>query len=150
MIINVILIPFQDKLYELIEEKVGDSDPSTSHRKNLVLVEATLNEILRCSTFLETGVPHETTEEVSVNGYRIPVGTMVFANVLKIHYDPRHWKNPEKFNPHRFIDEEGKLIIPDSFIPFSVGTFEICFQDVLKEPHMWDSTLIIIIIYKFS
>ena len=36
-----------------------------------------------------------------------------------------YWKNPEKFDPNRFFDTNGKLNIPEAFIPFGLGMFLI-------------------------
>ena len=33
----------------------------------------------------------------------------------------KYWKNPEKFDPNRFFDTNGKLNIPEAFIPFGLG-----------------------------
>jgi long-chain fatty acid omega-monooxygenase len=60
-------------------------------------------------------------EEITVDGYTIPKNTVVLANLFSIHRDPRWWKNPEKFDPFRFLDENMKLTRPDGFAPFSIG-----------------------------
>ena len=63
-------------------------------------------------------------EDMIINGYTIPKGTTVVVNLLAIHKDPRLWKNPEEFDPTRFLDEDGKLVKPDAFNPFSFGTIQ--------------------------
>jgi cytochrome P450 len=35
--------------------------------------------------------------------------------------DPNLFKDPETFDPERFIDEEGQLINNLPFVPFSIG-----------------------------
>lgn len=35
--------------------------------------------------------------------------------------DPNIWKDPEEFNPDRFLDSEGQLSIPEQFAPFGLG-----------------------------
>ena len=32
-----------------------------------------------------------------------------------------YWGDPEEFRPERFIDESGKLIVHEQFLPFSFG-----------------------------
>ena len=56
-------------------------------------------------------------------GQKIPKGTTVFFNMLSIHHDPRHWENPDDFNPERWIDS-GSVISEKnlSFSPFSMGS----------------------------
>ena len=38
-----------------------------------------------------------------------------------VHKDPKIFPNPEKFDPERFIDENGKLINASLVIPFGIG-----------------------------
>ncbi|KAK3016897.1 hypothetical protein RJ639_005912 [Escallonia herrerae] len=47
-------------------------------------------------------VPHESWEECTVGGFRIPRGTMLMVNVWGIQNDPEFWVDPEKFMPERF------------------------------------------------
>lgn len=35
--------------------------------------------------------------------------------------DTTQWTEPEKFRPERFLEENGQLIKPDAFCPFSMG-----------------------------
>ena len=38
-----------------------------------------------------------------------------------LHNDPDIWKEPEKFNPERFLDDQGNFVRSKYVIPFSVG-----------------------------
>ncbi len=33
----------------------------------------------------------------------------------------QYWKDPEVFNPERFLDTSGNVQVPEAFIPFGVG-----------------------------
>ena len=35
--------------------------------------------------------------------------------------DPKHYKNPNVFNPDRFIDDSGKFIFDEKVMPFGTG-----------------------------
>ncbi|KAL6317066.1 hypothetical protein AAG906_029818 [Vitis piasezkii] len=65
-------------------------------------------------------VPHESSKECFVGGFRIPPGTMLLVNVWAIHNDPKIWAEPTKFKPERFDGEEGER---DGlrFLPFGSG-----------------------------
>ena len=87
----------------------------------LPYTEAMILEVQRYASILPLGVPRTTTAEMTVDGYILPKGTTVAANLYSIHRDPRWWTNPETFDPTRFLDADNKLIRPDAFAPFSVG-----------------------------
>lgn len=56
--------------------------------------------------------------------YFIPKGTVVMANIRGVHMDPNIWKNPETFDPARFLKEDGVTLRgkPEHLLTFSVGT----------------------------
>ena len=35
------------------------------------------------------------------------------------------WDSPDDFNPSRFLDEQGKLLRKDYFIPFGIGGIDL-------------------------
>ncbi|KAK0241060.1 cytochrome P450 [Armillaria nabsnona] len=47
----------------------------------------------------------------------VPRGAMVRIDVVGLHYNPRYWKDPEMFNPLRFLDNWPR----EAFMPFSQG-----------------------------
>lgn len=46
---------------------------------------------------------------------------MVMTSLYSIHRDEDIWENPDRFNPERFIDSNGKLIKNDPSLPFGTG-----------------------------
>ncbi|KAL2933470.1 Cytochrome P450 71B14 [Bienertia sinuspersici] len=67
-------------------------------------------------------VPHESTQDLKMNGYDISARTLVFVNVWAIHRDPNIWVKPGMFYPERFmhssIDFKG---MDFELIPFGGG-----------------------------
>ncbi len=60
-------------------------------------------------------------------------GTQVLASLHSIHFNPKHWKQPNEFNPGRFLNEDGsKIINTEHLVPFSVGKRE-CLGKTLAE-----------------
>lgn len=41
--------------------------------------------------------------------------------------DPKYWKNPEKFDPSRFLTQDGSALLPrpECLIPFSTGAYNM-------------------------
>ena len=47
--------------------------------------------------------------------------SQVLVNIHSIHMDPDVWRNPEKFDPERFLDSEGSVQNKEKVISFSLG-----------------------------
>ncbi|KAK7304533.1 hypothetical protein VNO77_42414 [Canavalia gladiata] len=91
--------------------------------KNLVYLQAILMETLRLYPPGPLLVPHEAREDCYIQGYYVPKGTRVFANVWKLHRDPSLWSEPEKFQPERFINDNGEIDEGHNYeyLPFGSG-----------------------------
>ncbi|XP_066272834.1 cytochrome P450 2D4-like isoform X2 [Branchiostoma lanceolatum] len=112
----------QERVQEEIDAVVGGALPALSHRSQLPYTEACLMEAPRIRTAAPFGLPHATTQSVAVGGLHIPAGTSVLMNLYSIHMDPAYWPDPDRFDPNRFLDKEGRVISkPDAFMPFSGG-----------------------------
>ena len=61
-----------------------------------------------------------TTEDVVVDGVRVPANTTTLILKHALHMDPKEWKSPDEFNPERFLSE-AKRRHPFSYVPFSAG-----------------------------
>ncbi|XP_047005153.1 cytochrome P450 6k1-like [Schistocerca americana] len=51
----------------------------------------------------------------------LPKGTGVVISVLGLHNDPRYWKEPQRFMPARFREENSKDRPSYTFLPFGEG-----------------------------
>lgn len=51
----------------------------------------------------------------------IPEGTQILIPIRAIHFDPKYFPNPDRFDPDRFSEENKHNIIPGSYFPFGVG-----------------------------
>ena len=85
-------------------------------------------------------------EKGMMKPYSIAPHSLLFAPIRRIHNDPRYWKNPEQFNPARFLDPNSL----EHFIPFSLGKRscpaasnfnEIVFKSALLASLDWEITL---------
>ncbi len=43
------------------------------------------------------------------------------SNLYAVHRDERVWEDPDLFNPGRFLDDSGKIVRKEQFIPFAIG-----------------------------
>jgi len=46
---------------------------------------------------------------------------MLVPNISSVLMDKTVWGDPEEFRPDRFIDDNGKVFIPDQYLPFGFG-----------------------------
>ena len=105
-----------------IEAVIGrDQLPRMHHRSELPFTEACIMETQRLADVVPLGVPHAATEDVHFRGFLIPKATMILPNLYSVHMDPERWPEPDKFQPERFLDDEGKIVRREELIPFSVG-----------------------------
>ncbi|KAF7825839.1 cytochrome P450 82C4-like [Senna tora] len=95
----------------------------TSDIKNLTYLEAIAKETLRLYPPAPHMVPHEASQDCTISGYLVPKGTIVVANVWKLHRDPSIWSQPERFEPERFISSSDNNNNSNSFeyLPFGYG-----------------------------
>ncbi|CAH9073590.1 unnamed protein product [Cuscuta europaea] len=93
----------------------------------MVYLQAAVKEAMRLYPVAPLLVPHRAIEDCTVGGYTVTKGTVLYANVWKIHRDPRVWPEPEKFSPERFLgagsldDRETAPGRHFGFIPFGIG-----------------------------
>ncbi|KAK6146962.1 hypothetical protein DH2020_017874 [Rehmannia glutinosa] len=78
-------------------------------------------ETLRLHPPVSILMPHRSSAECAVGGFRIPAGTILLVNIWEIHHNPRIWADPEKFRPERFESFDGKKDLGFRFFPFGSG-----------------------------
>ncbi|XP_048746820.1 steroid 17-alpha-hydroxylase/17,20 lyase-like [Ostrea edulis] len=127
----------QSKCHEEIDREVGSEHPSMKHRNKLPYLEACMFETMRLGAAVGLGIAHMSICDSQIGGYDIPKDTMVIINHWALHHDPKYWKDPEKFDPHRYLDENGKMkpARPDSWLPFSAGR-RVCLGETLAKPEI--------------
>ncbi len=122
---NAIHLEVQQRVYEEIQEVIGDRPPSLDDKDRMPYTEAVIMETLRMDTTFWLLIPHFTAGDVNIFGYNIPKDTTVIPNIFAVHFDPELWGDPENFRPERFIDDGGKTFRPEYYMPFSTGSYSI-------------------------
>ena len=103
------------KIQDEIDKTVGSSRmPNSSDRQNMHYTMATIYEILRYTTPIAVNFPHRASKNHEFEGYFVPKHSIILANHWHMHHDQNDWKDPWLFKPERFLDEEGKLLPPES------------------------------------
>ncbi|XP_029347825.1 cytochrome P450 4C1-like [Acyrthosiphon pisum] len=114
----------QDKIVEELNEKIpnfGDGKLTVNILSSLDYLGRTIKEVLR----LYPSVPfigRQIYKPLTIGDHTILPGTSIFINVFALHRNEKHFENPEKFDPDRFLEENKKDRHRFAFVPFSAGS----------------------------
>ncbi|KAG8790020.1 hypothetical protein FRC12_012919 [Ceratobasidium sp. 428] len=105
-VLAMLLFPeAQSKAQEEIDAVIGLGRlPTMEDQPKLKYVGNLINEVLRWRPPVPAGVPHACSQDDVYQGYRIPKGAIVIGNIWAINHDSAVYKDPETFNPDRFLD----------------------------------------------
>nr|WET52710.1 cytochrome P450 [Phaedon brassicae] len=122
---------------EELDQVVGRQRlPKLEDMSYLPVTESTIYEVLRISSIVPMGTTHAPIRDVKLNGFHLPQNAQVVPLLHAVHMDPTLWTDPEKFNPSRFVNSEGKVTKPEYFLPFGVGR-RMCLGEVLARMELF-------------
>uniref|UniRef100_A0A2K5TXC4 Steroid 17-alpha-hydroxylase/17,20 lyase n=2 Tax=Macaca TaxID=9539 RepID=A0A2K5TXC4_MACFA len=127
------------KLYEEIDQNVGFSrTPTISDRNRLLLLEATIREVLRIRPVAPMLIPHKANVDSSIGEFAVDKGTHVIINLWALHHNEKEWHQPDQFMPERFLNPAGtQLISPSlSYLPFGAGP-RSCIGEILARQELF-------------
>uniref|UniRef100_G3R9P7 Steroid 17-alpha-hydroxylase/17,20 lyase n=1 Tax=Gorilla gorilla gorilla TaxID=9595 RepID=G3R9P7_GORGO len=136
------LVPWlkvKKKLYEEIDQNVGFSrTPTVSDRNRLLLLEATIREVLRLRPVAPMLIPHKANVDSSIGEFAVDKGTQVIINLWALHHNEKEWHQPDQFMPERFLNPAGtQLISPSvSYLPFGAGP-RSCVGEILARQELF-------------
>ncbi|KAK3211760.1 hypothetical protein Dsin_016466 [Dipteronia sinensis] len=106
-----------------LEDVVGkDRTVDESDLNNLKYLDMVVKETFRLHPVVPLLLPHESTENCTVDGFHIPKNSRILINAYAIGRDPNAWDDPEKFFPERFVGNNIDLRSRDfQLIPFGYG-----------------------------
>ncbi|CAI5682027.1 unnamed protein product [Oreochromis niloticus] len=129
----------QRRIQDELDRTVGDSrSPKLTDRGSLPYLEATIREVLRIRPVAPLLIPHVALCDTSIGDFTVRKGTRVIINLWALHHDEKEWKNPERFDPGRFLKSEGTgLTIPSpSYLPFGAG-LRVCLGEALAKMELF-------------
>jgi cytochrome P450 len=68
-----------------------------------------------------TFIPRVAAVDTEIAGRRVRRGTMIMIAPWTLHRHQRFWRNPEVFDPDRFMPDREADIRPGTYIPFGLG-----------------------------
>uniref|UniRef100_A0A4W5S1B2 Cytochrome P450 2U1 n=1 Tax=Hucho hucho TaxID=62062 RepID=A0A4W5S1B2_9TELE len=137
MLYMVVHPDIQERVQAEIDAVVGpDRVPSLTDKGSLPFTEATMMEVQRMTVVVPLAIPHMASETTEFRGYTIPKGTVIIPNLWSVHRDSTVWEEPDDFNPSRFLDDQGKLLRKECFIPFGIGR-RVCMGEQLAKMELF-------------
>ncbi|CUA72718.1 Fumitremorgin C synthase [Rhizoctonia solani] len=95
----------QQKAQHEIDSVLGTGAlPEISDKERLPYINCLIKELLRWYPALPIALPHVCYADDVYRGYEIKKGTTMIGNVWAITRDEREYKDPEVFNPDRYMD----------------------------------------------
>jgi len=112
----------QGKVHEELDRVIGRGEKVLIRdRAQLPYLSAVIVEGQRCSNIFIQNLIRRTTRDTIIDGFFLKKGQAVIPQISVILADPNVFPEPEKFNPNRFLDENGCLIGTEKVFAFSLG-----------------------------
>jgi cytochrome P450 len=106
-----------ETLRQEIADVTGGGPLEAQHLPRLEYLDAVIKESMRL-TPVATMVARRLHAPARIGGIDLPAGTSVGANIYMAHRRPDVWRDPERFDPARFV---GARPNPFTFFPFGGG-----------------------------
>ncbi|TFY69812.1 hypothetical protein EVG20_g2997 [Dentipellis fragilis] len=150
-ILALVLHPsVQERARAEIDNVVGrDRLPTLEDRNTLPYVGAILRESLRWNSIVPLGLPHRATQDDMYEGYLIPKGAIVFANIWAMLNEPSRYPEPESFKPERFLQPDGTLNDDDVGVVFGFGR-RVCPGRYLADSSAWLAVACMLAVFSFT
>uniref|UniRef100_A0A0B7BQ04 Cytochrome P450 n=1 Tax=Arion vulgaris TaxID=1028688 RepID=A0A0B7BQ04_9EUPU len=128
----------QEKIYQEIKDNVGrERTPTMQDKNQLTYLNAVIHETQRLGSIVPLSVTHICSEDITLRGYNVPKGAYILPNLDSVLFDKTTWgEDADNFRPERFIDNNGKLNVPEQFIPFSTGR-RVCLGEALAKMELF-------------
>ncbi|XP_012228843.1 methyl farnesoate epoxidase-like [Linepithema humile] len=112
----------QRKVHEEIDRVLGKEVlPRIADKNRLPYLNATIAEVSRLANVGPTSVAHRATTDTVLLGYEIKKNYTLLANLRSVHLDEKHWGDPKKFRPERFINDKGEYVEDPWLMQFGFG-----------------------------
>jgi cytochrome P450 len=110
----------EERIRAELQSVLNERVPTFADLPQFVYMQQVINEVLRLypAAYL---FAREAIAEDLLDGYSIPVDTMIFISPFVSHRDPKHWPDPERFDPDRFAAEHVASRPRHIYFPFGEG-----------------------------
>ena len=125
----------KNRLQAELETVCGQNRPTLADRQAMPYAQAVIQEAFRLNNGIQVSLARKLRKKVSFNGYTLPKGTTVMANFYAMEFDPEIFPEPYKFDPSRFLDENGKFngALASRILTFSIGMLSLFSLQLIKK-----------------
>jgi len=124
----------QEKVFQDISKhspKGKSSEISIQSIEKMAYFNGFMKEVLRLYPPIGMIIRYNVKEE-NLKGVTVPAGTRLVIPIHLLHRHPKYWKDPEEFQPERWLGEEHPSSHKQAFMPFSNGPRN-CIGDYFAE-----------------
>lgn len=115
-------VDWQRALHEEVDTELGAlSDISFADRLRCHKTQAFIDEVQRHACIVPHNLGHAVAKECFFRGYRISEDAYIIPSIYNVHFDPKLWPMPHKFDPSRHLSDSGDFQASKVIIPFGVG-----------------------------
>ncbi|KAI1291007.1 Cytochrome P450 2D14 [Halotydeus destructor] len=111
----------QKRVQQEIDDTIGSRAVAMADRGLLPYTMAFIDETQRVACLATIPITREAVRDTTVCGMKIPKGSYVLANIYSCLTDKTYFKDPDVFDPDRFIDSNGKYVSIEANCQFTVG-----------------------------
>ncbi|XP_061195316.1 cytochrome P450 2U1-like isoform X2 [Saccostrea echinata] len=98
------------RMQKEIEKNVGNNrSPTMADKQRLPFCQAVMYEVLRTASVICVTPAHVLTSDLLINGYNLQKDSWILPALCTVNMDSSIFKEPETFNPDRFIKEDGQV-----------------------------------------
>jgi len=109
----------QQKALDEIQQVESETTDVVEQLQKMAYINAVINESMRLYPPAWI-TDRENIDDDEFLGYKVKNGTLIGISFYEIHRNPKYWKNPEAFDPGRFLGEQKKESYK-YFYPFGAG-----------------------------
>lgn len=110
----------QERLADELDCVLAGRSPGLGDLEALRYADSVLNESMRLYP-PAWGIARRALEPVTITGYPLPKGAELIMSPWVVHRDPRHFEEPERFNPERWEGSLARRLPRFAFFPFGGG-----------------------------
>ena len=108
------------RIREEVAAICGDGPINFEHTKKLVFTRNVFRETIRLYPPI-TFLPRVAMRDTKLGKKKIRRGALVIIAPWVLHRHQAYWKDPDLFDPDRFLPQREKDIVANSYIPFGIG-----------------------------